>query len=98
MEVTMWYRLSIIATATLVVVAAPATAEELPTFEALGFPITPHQVAVIGGANVQEQSPTPSLTRGGMLASPHQVAVLTPRPGTTAAAGARKLATVNSAP
>jgi hypothetical protein len=97
MEVTMWYRLSIVATATLIVVAAPATAAELPTFEVLGFPITPHQVAVIGGANVQEQSPTPSLTRGGMPASPHQVAVLTPRAGMTAKAAAVKSTTIGLA-
>jgi hypothetical protein len=98
MEVTMCYRLSIIATAASVTAGAAAPAAELPTFERLGFPIMPHQVAVIGGANVQEQSPTPSLTRGGMPASPHQVAVLTPRLGMTAAAGAGKLATVGSAP
>jgi hypothetical protein len=56
-----------------------ATAAEVPTYELMGFAITPHQFAVVGSANVQEQSPTPSLVVGGMPASPHQVAVLTPR-------------------
>jgi hypothetical protein len=98
MEITMLYPLSIIASATLIVVAAHATAAELPTFEVLGFSITPHQVAVIGGANVQEQTPTPSLTRDGMPASPHQLAALRPRPGMTAATTSGKLATVGSAP
>jgi hypothetical protein len=61
-----------------------ARAAELPSFELTGFPITPHQVAVIGAAGVQEQSPTPTLVFAGMPASPHQIAVLTPRPSMTA--------------
>src|SRR5262249_10185499 len=65
---------------------AGAAAAELPTFELMGFPITPHQVAVIGSAHVQEQAPTPTLTLGGMPASPHQLTVLTPRSKETAAA------------
>jgi len=68
----------------LLVVTSTAQAEP-PTFELMGFPITPHQVAVLGGRNVQEQSRTPSLTHGDMPASPHQVAVLTPRPAMTVA-------------
>jgi hypothetical protein len=56
-----------------------AAAAELPTFELTGFPITRHQVAVLGAAHVQERSPTPTLTVGDMPASPHQVRVLTPR-------------------
>ena len=59
---------------------ANAAAEELPIFELSGFPISRHQVAVLGSANVKEQSPTPALTWSGMPASPHQVAVLTRRP------------------
>jgi hypothetical protein len=59
--------------------AAGAAAGELPTFELMGIPITPHQFAVIGSAHVQEQSPNATLTLGGMPASPHQIAVLTPR-------------------
>ena len=65
-------------------VGTGAEAGELPSFELAGFPITRHQVAVIGAANVQEQSPAPTLTVGGMPASPHQIAVLTPRPNMTA--------------
>ncbi|WP_027527538.1 hypothetical protein [Bradyrhizobium sp. Ec3.3] len=67
------------AIAAATVVGSNAGAAELPTFELTGFPITPHQVALIGGANLQEQSPTPTLTFGGMPASPVQIAILTPR-------------------
>ena len=52
----------------------------VPTYEVMGFPITPHQFSVVGSAHVEEQSPSPSLMMAGMPASPHQVAVLTPRP------------------
>ena len=57
---------------------ASAAAAELPTFELMGFPISSHQVAVLGSANVKEQSAAPRLTFFGMPASPHQIAVLTP--------------------
>lgn len=50
-----------------------------PNFELTGFPISRHQVALLGGTNVVEQSATPQLTLAGMPASPHQIAVLTPR-------------------
>ena len=73
-----------------------AAAAELPTFELMGFPITAHQVAVVGAAKVQEQAPTPSLTFSGMPASPHQIAVLAPRRGATAQTPAVKLTTVGS--
>jgi hypothetical protein len=59
--------------------SAAASAGELPTFEASSFPATPLQVAVMGGAGVQEQAATPTLTRNNMPASPHQLSVLTPR-------------------
>jgi len=71
-----------------------AAAAELPTYELMGFPVTAHQVAVVGAANVQEQAPTPSLTFGGMPATPHQIAVLTPRASVTARTTATKLTTV----
>jgi hypothetical protein len=64
----------------LIVASSGAGGAELPTFELKGFPITPHQVAVLGGTDVQEQSRTPMLTLGGMPASPHQIAVLSSRP------------------
>jgi len=59
--------------------AAGATAAELPTYQAGGFPITPHQIAIMGAADVEQQSATAPLLLGDMPASPHQVAVLTPR-------------------
>jgi len=65
---------------------ATATASELPTYEMMGFPITPHQVVILGStAYVQEQSATATLTFDGMPASPHQLQVLCPRIKGTAA-------------
>jgi hypothetical protein len=66
-------------TAIVVMLSGASAAGELPAFELMGFPITPHQVAVVGSAHVQEQAPTTVLTLGGMPASFHQVAVLTSR-------------------
>jgi hypothetical protein len=80
MEDVMKNVLSVAATAALVAGGAGAAAAELPVFERMGFPITAHQVSVVGGAHVQERSSSPALTLAGMPASPHQVAVLTPRP------------------
>ena len=54
-----------------------SAATKLPSYELMGFPITPHQFSVLGSAHVEEQSPSPSLTMAGMPASPHQLAVLT---------------------
>jgi len=59
---------------------ASACSLHLPTFEVTGFPISPLQVAVLGGAHVEEEAATPTLTSAGMPASPHQIAVLTPHP------------------
>ena len=56
-----------------------AMAGELPTFEVSSFPATPLQLSVTGSADVQEQAATPALVHDGMPASPHQLAVLTPR-------------------
>jgi len=58
--------------------AAGAVARKLPTYELFGFPITPHQISVLGSPHVQEQSPTPNLMLNGMPASPHQITVLAP--------------------
>jgi hypothetical protein len=44
MEVAMWYRFSIVATAALLLGGAGAAAAELPTYEVMGFPITQHQL------------------------------------------------------
>ncbi len=73
-------KLLLIGAIAVILDVAGAAAADLPTFELTGFPITPHQVAVVGAANVEEQSATPTLTLGGMPASSHQIAVLTPRP------------------
>ena len=67
----------------LIVGGPGAMAAELPTFELIGFPITAHQVSVLGSAGVKERSPMPTLTLADMPASPHQVAVLTPHPRKT---------------
>jgi molybdopterin biosynthesis enzyme len=75
-------RVLLIAVVAAILDATSAAAAELPTFELTGFPITPHQVAVVGSTNVEEHSTIPTLMLGGMPASPHQVAVLTPRPRT----------------
>ena len=56
-----------------------AQAAEPVGYELNGFPITRHQVAVVGASNVREQSPVPSLMLGGMPASLSQVAILSPR-------------------
>jgi len=73
-------------TAITAIMLSRAAAAELPTFELMGFPITPHQVAVLGSAHVQERTAVPTLTLGGMPASPHQIAALTPRSRATGAA------------
>lgn len=83
MEDIMRNLFSIAATAAVMLGGTGAGAAELPTFERMGLPITLNQVQVVGAAHVQERSPTPTLTLGGMPASPHQVAVLTPRPRMT---------------
>ena len=56
-----------------------AAAAELPTYESAGFPITALQASVVGSSHVQEVAPVPSLTLGGLPASPHQIEVLTTR-------------------
>jgi hypothetical protein len=66
-----------------VMLGGASAASKLPSYELMGFPITPHQFSVLGSAHVEERSPSPSLTMVGMPASPHQVAVLTPRPKIT---------------
>ena len=73
-------RLFLSASITLLMLrGATVAAGELPTFELTGFPISPHQVSVLGSAHVQEASPTPSAVWSGMPASPDQIAVLAPR-------------------
>jgi hypothetical protein len=76
MELIMTKLLSIAATAALMLGAANAA--ELPNYEKYGFPITAHQIQLVGAAEVTERSP-PADAREGSSASPHQRAVLTPR-------------------
>ena len=69
----------------------------IPSYEVSGFPITPHQISIVGSARVEEQSPSPSLMVAGMPATPHQIAVLTPRSGATAKATAEKATNIGFA-
>src|SRR6267378_1895607 len=57
MEIAMCFRLSIAAAATLMMGGVGATAAELPSYDVVGFPITPHQFVVLGPANAQERAP-----------------------------------------
>jgi hypothetical protein len=72
-------RMSITALTALTLGAADASAGEVPQYELTGFPISPLQMSVVRSDGIQEQSPTPALTLGGMPASPHQIAVTSPR-------------------
>jgi hypothetical protein len=77
LEITMKTLLPISAIAALMLGGAePSIAAELPTFERDGFPITPHQLQVMGPYGVQEQAPTLSFTLDGMPVTPHQLRVL----------------------
>ena len=71
--------LSIAAAALSIVGATAGFAAELPSYETKGLPISAAQVAVLGAANVQEQSPVLTST-----ATAHQLSVLTPRTTRTA--------------
>jgi hypothetical protein len=55
-------------------------------YELAGLPITSHQVAVLAGADIREQSAVPALTLRDMPASPSQIAILTPRQRVTSMA------------
>jgi hypothetical protein len=74
----MWYRVSTIAAAAVILSQASAVAAEQPTYEIMGFPISQHQLVAVNSALVQERSPIPTLTLNGMPASPHQISVLAP--------------------
>jgi hypothetical protein len=70
---------SVAAGVLLLLGVAAASAGELPQYEVAGFPISPHQISVLGLSEMKEGSPTPTLTLNGMPAAPHQIAVLQPR-------------------
>jgi hypothetical protein len=74
-------RLPLLAAVAIVVLkgADVAAAAELPTYESTGLPITSVQASVLEPAHVQEVSRQPGPMLDGMPASPHQIAVLTPR-------------------
>jgi hypothetical protein len=72
-------KVALSAVSIVTVLAGPALAQQLPQYEVAGFPISPHQISVLGSGNVQEQSSSPTLTLYGMPASPHQIAVIGPR-------------------
>jgi hypothetical protein len=76
----MMKQLSIAAITGVSLSGAIAKASELPSYELMGFPISPHQFSVLGSPSIKEQSPSPLLTMAGMPASPHQIVVLTARP------------------
>lgn len=72
------------AAAVLTLATAGATAGELPSYDFAGFPITPHQMSVIGQSGaIQEQPSAPWRLLDGIPASPVQIAVLSRRPSTT---------------
>ena len=73
------YRFPIVAIGTVVLGIASARASELPSFELLGFPITPHQVALLGAENVQRKWQLRRSRSPAMPASSHQIEVLSPR-------------------
>ena len=58
------------------VLTGPAFAQQLPQYEVAGFPISPHQISVLGSSDVEVQSFSPTLTLDGLPASPHQIAVI----------------------
>ncbi len=72
-------KVALSAVAIVAVLTGPAFAQQLPQYEAAGFPISPHQISVLGSGDVQEQLFSPTLTLDGMPASPHQIAVIGPR-------------------
>ena len=71
-------RVSLAISAAISVAGTAAFGAELPTYEVTGFPISPVQLRLLGPANAQERSPTPTVA-----ATPHQVDLLTGRPGVT---------------
>ncbi|MGY8667188.1 hypothetical protein Q3C01_33200 [Bradyrhizobium sp. UFLA05-109] len=76
----MFYRLSGVALATLILGTIDVVAADLPVYEIAGLPITPHQLMVLGPAGAEQDYSPFIQTMAGMPASPHQIAVLTPRP------------------
>ena len=72
-------KVALSAVSIVAVLTVPAFAQQLPQYEVAGFPISPHQISVLGSSDLEEQSFSPTLTLHGMPASPHQIAVIGPR-------------------
>lgn len=71
--------LSFTAATLLLFGGSSAVFAESANFETNGFPISLHQAQITGLPNIQETAPSATLTVDGMPASPHQLAVLSPR-------------------
>jgi hypothetical protein len=56
--------------------ATTGLAQNLPSYESNGFPITPLQAQAVSPKGMQQQLSDPTLTGGGIQASAHQAAVL----------------------
>jgi hypothetical protein len=70
---------SLILTTAAALLWGSAALAQSASFETTDFPDTLHQAQVTGFDDLRQQAPAPALTWGDMPASPHQVAVLTPR-------------------
>ena len=71
--------ISLTAAAFLLVSGSGAVFAQSANFETKGFPISLHQAQVTGAGDIQETAPGATFAVNGMPASPHQLAVLTPR-------------------
>jgi hypothetical protein len=80
---------SLVAATAVITSGVGARTAELPIYELMSFPISPHQFSVLGSAHVVERSPAPTLTLNGLPASPLQIAVLTPHREMIGTAAAR---------
>ena len=69
---------SLVAATAVIPSGVGAWTAELPIYELMGFPISPHQFSALGSAHVEERSPAPPLTLSGVPASQLQISVLTP--------------------
>jgi hypothetical protein len=71
--------ISFAAAAALLIGGVSAASAESANFETKGLPISLHQAQVTGLADIEETAPSATLVAAGMPASPHQLAVLSPR-------------------
>jgi hypothetical protein len=68
------------AVAALLLGGTGAARAQPPIFETQGLPIASHQAQITGLADLEERASSSPLMLGAMPASPHQLAVLAPRP------------------